>query len=216
MRPIIFDFGGVLFGWNPVRLLRRAVPERAPDDASARALAVDFFQSYSGDWGDFDRGTVEVADLVQRIARRTGLPASVVQAVVDDVPRELAPIADTVALVQHLHASGHPLFYLSNMPAAFATHLETSHGFMHCFRDGVFSSRVGLIKPEPAIFALAEERFGQAGSELMFLDDHAPNIEAARAAGWNALLFTNAAQAEADLRAAGWLGTAASGTRPAV
>ena len=205
MKPIVFDFGGVLVGWNPVRLLRRAVPELAPDDASAQALALDFFQSYGGDWGDYDRGTVEPADVVQRIARRTGLPASAVQRVVDDVPRELAPIDDSVAWLRQLHASGRPLYYLSNMSLPMSAHLEATHSFMQCFRDGVFSGRVGLIKPEPAIFALAAERFGHPGSALMFLDDHAPNIEAARAAGWHALLFTSAAQAQADLRAAGWI-----------
>ena len=38
----------------------------------------------------------------------------------------------------------------------------------------------------------------------MFLDDMAVNVDAARAAGWQALLFVNAAQAEAKLRDAGW------------
>jgi hypothetical protein len=32
-----------------------------------------------------------------------------------------------------------------------------------------------------------------------------PNVQAARAMGWNALSFSTAGQAEADLRAAGWL-----------
>ena len=39
----------------------------------------------------------------------------------------------------------------------------------------------------------------------MFLDDHEPNVLAARAAGWKALRFEHAAQAEAGLRSAGWL-----------
>jgi FMN phosphatase YigB (HAD superfamily) len=41
--------------------------------------------------------------------------------------------------------------------------------------------------------------------ELVFLDDHPPNIEAARALGWHGRVFHHAAQAEAELRAAGWL-----------
>lgn len=205
LRPVVFDFGGVLFGWNPARLLQREVPELATDTASAQALAGRFFQGYGGDWGEFDRGTVDVPDLVQRIARRTGLPASAVRRVVDGVPRELSPVPETVALLQRLRSGGRRLYYLSNMPAPFATHLETTHDFLGWFDGGVFSARVGLIKPEPAIFTLAAQRFGHAPGELMFLDDHLPNVAAARAAGWSALHFSTAARADAELRAAGWL-----------
>jgi putative hydrolase of the HAD superfamily len=89
------------------------------------------------------------------------------------------------------------------MPAPYAEHLE-ANDFFSCFSDGVFSARVHHNKPEPAIFALAAQRFGHAPQDLVFLDDHEPNVHAARAAGWQALHFSNAAQAEAALRVSGW------------
>jgi len=123
------------------------------------------------------------------------------------VPRELRPIPETVALIQRLRAAGHRLHYLSNMPAPCAEVLEQREAalFAH-FDGGVFSGRVQHIKPEPAIYALAAERFGARPEELVFLDDHEPNIVAARAAGWHGVHFQHAAQAEAALRAAGWVG----------
>ena len=54
---IVFDFGGVLFRWQPKELLARVLPHHAPDDTAAQALVEQFFQSCQGDWGDFDRGT---------------------------------------------------------------------------------------------------------------------------------------------------------------
>ena len=95
------------------------------------------------------------------------------------------------------------MFYLSNMPAPYADHLEREHAFVREFDDGLFSARVKLIKPEPAIFALAAQRFGVAPSELVFLDDHPPNVTAARSAGWQALVFRDALQCEQALRQAG-------------
>ena len=71
--------------------------------------------------------------------------------------------------------------------------------------SGVFSSRVGVIKPEPAIYELAAARFGAQPDELVFLDDHLPNVLAARAMGWNVLHFSDAATAEAAMRDAGWM-----------
>ena len=65
------------------------------------------------------------------------------------------------------------------MPAPIADHLQSSNDFMNCFIDGVFSGRVGHNKPEQAIFELAAQRFGAARPhDLLFLDDHAPNVQA--------------------------------------
>jgi putative hydrolase of the HAD superfamily len=202
---IVFDFGGVLFNWHPVAMLQREIPHVATSTASAVHWVAQIFQGYQGDWGDFDRGAVDVPGLVQRIARRTGLPAADVQTVVDGVPRELQPLPDSVALVRRLHAAGHALYFLSNMPAPYADHLQASNDFMGCFTDGVFSGRVGHNKPEPAIFTLAAERFGAAPKDLLFIDDHLPNIDAAHALGWQAFQFTSAAQAEVELRRRGLL-----------
>jgi putative hydrolase of the HAD superfamily len=202
---LVFDFAGVLFHWRPLRLLQRELPHRAGDEDAARVLAQAIFQGYGGDWADFDRGTVEPGALVARIAARTGLPPEDVRTVVDAVPSELQPQPQTVALLDRLRARGHPLYYLSNMPEPYARHLETAHACVGWFADGVISARVGCIKPEPAIFALAERRFGAAPAELLFIDDIAANVEAARRAGWQALQFVDAAQCAGELQRRGLL-----------
>jgi putative hydrolase of the HAD superfamily len=200
---IVFDFGGVLFNWHPPSLLRRELPLRATDEASARHWVAEIFQAYGGDWGEFDRGSVSPAALVERIAARTGLGPAEVQAVVDGVPAELQPMADSVALLARLREAGRDLYFLSNMPAPYATHLEAEHDFVGWFRDGVFSARVGLVKPERAIFELAASRFSAAPQDLVFIDDHLPNVEAARAAGWTALHFSDALRCEGELHTLG-------------
>lgn len=204
----VFDFGGVLFRWRPEQLLRAVLPGRIADDATARHWAAQIFQGYQGDWRDFDLGLVGVEALVLRLAARTGLALAEAQAVVDAVPRELAPLPDSVAMLARLRAAtratGRGLYYLSNMPAPVADYLERSHDFVREFDDGVFSSRVQLAKPDAAIFELAAQRFGVAPARLLFLDDHEPNVQAARAAGWQALHFVDAAACEAALKAQGW------------
>jgi len=204
---IVFDFGGVLFRWQPAELLQQVLPRRAPDAVRAAYWEAEIFQSYGGDWAEFDRGSVAVPELVQRIATRTGLSPAEVQAVVDAVPDALTPVPETVALLEQLRAAtraaGTGLFYLSNMPAPYADHLEANHPFIGWFDGGVFSARVREIKPEPGIFALAAARYGVPAETLVFLDDHLPNVEAARAAGWHGLHFRDAAQCTQALRAQG-------------
>jgi len=202
---IVFDFAGVVFGWQPLELIRRCLPHRAPDDTAARRLQAAIFEGYGGDWAEFDRGCIETGALVQRIAQRTALPAADVRAVVDAVPHALIPRADTVALLARLRAEGAVLHFLSNMPLPYAEHLDRRHpDVLAQFRSGVYSARVQLIKPEPAIFAAAAAAFGAAAGELVLLDDILANVQAARASGWQALQFSDAASGEAGLRAQGW------------
>lgn len=202
---IVFDFAGVLFTWQPPALLARLLPDHVASPEAALALVETFFEGYRGDWGEFDRGTIAPGPLAERIARRTGIALSDVRRVIDAVPRELVPIDATVALVRRLQAQGHALFFLSNMPAPYADHLDAEHLFIGLFRAGVYSGRAGLIKPEPAIFAHAERVFGIDAGQTLFIDDVAHNAEAARGAGWHAIHFIDAGQCEAALVDAGLL-----------
>ena len=203
MTAFVFDFGRVLFDWQPERLLQRLLPQRAFDAASTAHWTAQVFQSYQGDWGEFDRGAVSPAEVVQRIAQRSGLAADEVQSVVAAGAASLQPIPAALILMRQLRRPGTPMFFLSNMPAPYAEHLEREHAFVRDFDDGVFSSRVKLIKPDPAIFALAAQRFGLPPAELVFVDDVPANVAAAQAAGWQAVLFSDAAQCERELRLAG-------------
>lgn len=198
---LVFDFAGVVFRWDPPVLLRRHLPRHCTDATGERALADAIFQGWEGDWGAFDRGEIDQQAAIARIVRRTGLPAAGVRAVVEAVPTELQPDAATVELLRRLRARGDRLFFLSNMPAPYAAHLERAHDFLAVFEQGLYSGRVGLAKPDPALFAHAEHCFGLPAAELVFFDDVTANVESARAAGWTAHRFTDAAECAAVLGA---------------
>jgi putative hydrolase of the HAD superfamily len=193
---IVFDLGGVVFRWQPHEFLPRLLPHRAAGEAATTALVKEFF---GADWLEFDRGTVDEGRLVHRIAWRTGLPVDEVRRVVDAVPAELQPVKPTVALLQRLRDRGHALHYLSNMPAPLAEGLLAAHPFMQWFANGLFSSHVKLVKPEPAIFREAQARFAVPPAQLVFIDDYALNVTAARAQGWDGIHFLSPEQCEAAL-----------------
>ena len=200
---LIFDFGGVLFNWRPAQLLAQVLPELAGSPERAEHWKAAFFQGYGGDWGDFDSGLIDSTELVRRIALRTGLAPAQVQAVVDAVPGELQPQAGMVELLQRARSAGHRLFFLSNMPAPYAEHLEQAYPLADWFEDGVFSSRVRCGKPAAAIFEIALARFGIEAAQALFIDDHPVNVEAALALGLPALLFSSPAQLVLDLKLRG-------------
>ena len=205
-RAVVFDLGAVLFQWQPLQLLQQCVPELAADEERARTLAAQIFESLTpdSDWARFDLGLIAEADLALRIAGRTGVPSASIHRVIDAIPSHLQPQAPTLALLRHLQARGYRLYYLSNMPRPYADHLERCNAFMADFADGIFSCRVGLMKPHAAIFALAERRFGIDPANTLFIDDHADNVAAARRRSWQALQFAEAGQCSAEMQALGW------------
>ena len=196
---VVFDFGGVLFRWQPEEFMPRLLPRLAVDAASTRALVRDFFEGFEGDWGEFDRGRIDADGLADRIARRTGIAAGEARFAIDAVVDELTPLADSVVLLRRLHARGHGLFFLSNMPLSYAALLESRNDFFGLFRSGLFSSRVGLVKPEPALFQLAIASYGVDPFDTVFIDDVERNLVAASAFGWRGILFRDAAQCEREL-----------------
>jgi putative hydrolase of the HAD superfamily len=77
--------------------------------------------------------------------------------------------------------------------------LRERHSFWGVFRGIVISGDLKMIKPEPEIFHFLLQRYGLAAAETVFVDDNAPNIEAARALGIQTVWFKNARQCEMEI-----------------
>jgi putative hydrolase of the HAD superfamily len=71
----------------------------------------------------------------------------------------------------------------------------------HVFEIVVDSAFVGTRKPEPEIYALTLERLGLPAAACVFVDDLERNVEAAREAGMQGIVFRDTAQAIAELEA---------------
>jgi 2-haloacid dehalogenase len=110
------------------------------------------------------------------------------------------------ALVEALDARGVPLFAITNFSADFWPPFhEKERAFFSRFRGIVVSGEVKLLKPDPAIYWLALDRFRLGPSDALFIDDRAINVDGARAIGMKAHLFTGAADLQARLEAEGLL-----------
>lgn len=114
------------------------------------------------------------------------------------------PVAGTHELVAQLAERAVPQYCITNFGVdAFAMFRPTFPVLDH-FRDIVVSGAEKLAKPDPAIFALAEQRFGHAPRHMLFIDDNAANIATARKCGWQVHHFLgDAAALQTDLAARG-------------
>ena len=106
-------------------------------------------------------------------------------------------------LVRDLRALGLRLLGLTNWSAETFHLAEPAAPAIGLLEDVLVSGEVGVAKPDPEVFALLTGRFGLRPERTVFVDDSAPNVAAAAAAGFDAVLFTTADALRADLAARG-------------
>ncbi len=103
-----------------------------------------------------------------------------------------------LALVDELRARGLRVAILSDQ-TDWLDELEARDHFFHHF-DRVFNSHhLGMGKRDPRTFRVAACRMGAAPGEVLFVDDSPGNVERARRAGLQALLFEDETTAMAVL-----------------
>ncbi|WP_346764631.1 HAD-IA family hydrolase [Rhodococcus sp. HNM0569] len=100
-----------------------------------------------------------------------------------------------------LASAGTAVGVLSNNVHEWEPYWRPMVGLDDVATDFVDSCKVGVRKPDPAIFALAAQRNGVAPDDCLLLDDLAENCIAAREAGWSAVQFIDADQAIGEIRA---------------
>jgi putative hydrolase of the HAD superfamily len=184
---VVFDFGAVLFTWEPHMLMQAFFPAQASNVENAKALASQVFSH--ADWHAFDAGHVSQTEVTQRTQQRLGLDLHTLTTLIGAIPDKLQPIESSISVLEKLRDQRDAgddlgLYFLSNMPAPYARVLERRHTFLDYFDDGIFSGDVKLAKPEAAIFELATQRFNLHNSQTVFIDDLQANIDASLAHGW--------------------------------
>ncbi len=80
---------------------------------------------------------------------------------------------------------------------------DAKHHLSREFDAFYYSGKYGVRKPEPQIFKIVMRDLGVRGRDIVFIDDNAENINAAKKLGIRGIVFENAAQCEKALNAMG-------------
>ncbi|MEK6441332.1 HAD-IA family hydrolase [Pseudonocardia sp. T1-2H] len=201
---VIFDFGGVVTS-SPFEAFNRMEAERGlPHDLVRR---INTANPDGNAWALFERAEIDGArfdTLFAEEARALGydLPGRDVLALLsgDIRPR-------TVAAIEWLKIHGYRVGCITNnvpsghgaQMSATAEKAEAVAAVMARFDHVVESSRIGIRKPDPRIYALACEALGVRPHQCVYLDDLGINCKPAAALGMRAIKVTDEVQALADL-----------------
>jgi 2-haloacid dehalogenase len=197
---VIFDVGNVLYGWDPDSFLVRQIA----DDA-ARMRFVDDVGLWQ--WHETLDGGRPYAEAAAELSERFPEYAHLIAAWSDRFGETITgPVPGVHAVVEELDAKSVPLFAITNFSADFWPPFhDRERAFFGRFRDIVVSGEVKLLKPDPAIYYLALDRFRLRPQDALFVDDRLINVEAAEAVGMRTHLFTTAEDLRERLREEGLL-----------
>ncbi len=193
VEAVVFDVGRVLYQWQIASLFEKIV-----DDKARLRTLLD--EVVTEEWHfQHDRGRPLAEMMPERIALYPDFADEICAYATRFNETIPGPVEGSHELVERLDARGVPLFAITNFGAEFWAGFRPTAPIFDRFRDIVVSGEECLAKPDPAIFALAEERFALHPSAMLFIDDNEANIEAAQGCGWQVHHFADAVKLEDDL-----------------
>ena len=204
---VIFDFGGVITS-SPFEAFNRMEAERGLPHNLVRRI--NSANPDANAWALFERAEIDAVRfdaLFAHEARALGhdLPGRDVLALLSG---DIRP--DMVAALDWLKANGYRVGCITNnVPSGDGAGMARSAekaaaiaAILARFDCVIESSKVGIRKPDPAIYAMACEALGVAPDRCVYLDDLGINCKPAAAMGMAAIKVTGGEQALADLEAA--------------
>ena len=192
IRTVIFDLGGVYFTDGSAIAIEQISATYRLAEAKVRDIVMgDLGSRYrhgAVTSGQFWEGAVEAWNLQVPTEQ---LATTWLQA--------YEPIPGTVSLIDRLGVAGYELLYLSDNVEDRIEYLEETYGFLHRFKDGVFSHRVGIRKPNPRIYELVLEKAAHPPAQCLFVDDKPAMLDPAERMGMAVVAFGSPSQVETGL-----------------
>jgi len=195
---VVFDIGGVLVNWVPHLAWVEALGSETEAQAfiertgfKARNVRADggaFFADLAAEIAD----PADAAHFAQYVALYQKTLPSLIQGSWD--------------ILDRLRAQGTPVHAITNWSAETWPEGVKAHPRLgKAFDVLVVSGQEGIIKPDARIFDILCTRAGVMQQECVFIDDSYHNVEGARAAGMDAIHFTDPANLETELKSRGLL-----------
>ncbi|MGE0622433.1 MAG: HAD family hydrolase [Pseudomonadales bacterium] len=181
IRILLLDADGVIQA--PVPGWRDAVAELCGDAGKVEPFLEALFAAerpcLTGD-GDF-------AAALEGVLATWESPTSAEEALA--LWTRIEPQEDLLRLVDGLRGDGIRVGLATNQQAFRAEFMTQGLGYGERFDDLFFSWRLGHAKPGAGYFQAVLEALAADGSEVLFVDDHAANVAAARESGFNAEIY---------------------------
>lgn len=196
---VLFDYGMVL--------------SNVPNDAHWRqleqVLGADqeaFQAAYWKHRDAYDRGALGAATYWATVARdiNKSLQPDILRALIEaDTKVWTQPNLEMMGWAERLNRAGIKTGILSNIGDAMEDGVRRRFPALNEFTHHTFSHRLGIAKPDAAIYRHAVDGLGVPANQILFVDDREENIAAARESGMTAVQYVGHAEFVAEMQRLG-------------
>ncbi|NJS14872.1 MAG: HAD family phosphatase [Sphingopyxis sp.] len=185
-RCVIFDVGKVLFQWDLRHLFAKLIADPAE---------LEWFVAHvvTPEWHFQHDAGRPLAEMVPELKARFPSYATLIDAYATRFNETIpGPVQGSLELVERLDSAGVPLFAITNFGHEFWEGFRPTQPIFDRFANIIVSGTEKMMKPDPAIYRLAIERFGIDPAGALFVDDVAANVAGAESVGVAGHRFDNA------------------------
>lgn len=197
INTVVFDIGNVLtdFAWE------KFLKDKGYDEAMIKRIAKATVESE--DWVEFDKGNLTNDEIVGKFVENDPEIAQQLKDAFQNIDGIILKRDNTIPWIKALQAAGYKVLYLSNFSRQALEGCPDAMAFLGETDGGILSYREHVVKPDPAIYHLLEDRYSLTPEKTVFIDDTEVNIKAARDLGWKGIVYKNFDQAVKELEALG-------------
>ena len=186
---LIFDVGGVILLFNKIKLTEFDDAFKDNPKYADQLLHRYFIHSVLSSplYANYDKGEITLETLIDDICLKTGEPKNLIKELFNE--KKLNSInTKLLELIKKYKRQGKHIFILSNMGKERVPYIRE---FLDesLFDDIVFSSEIGLVKPNVDIFEYVCNKWGIKPNECLFIDDNKNNTDTFQKLGGNVYLF---------------------------
>ena len=189
---VVYDFGNVLVRWDPYGAFASVATR---EEVEAFFTEIDFpafnhLQDAGRTWAE---ARAELAGTHPHLV-------AMLDAYVENFAATLGPVPGSEELVRELKDLGLRLLGLTNWSSDLFHHAEPVAPAIGLMDDVVVSGRVGVAKPDPAIFEHLISEHDVDPARTLFVDDSPANVATAHELGFRTADFTDVPTLRATLR----------------
>lgn len=185
IKTVIFDIGNVMVDFCFDEFIKKNGDPKEIRERIRRATLE------SGFWGELDKGILSYEEVLQKFIEKDPGLESQIRAIFGDTAGIVLKRDYAIPLVKRLRCNGYQVLALSNFPEKVYQENREPLAFLQEMNGYILSYQDHVIKPDARIYRLLQERYGFVPAECVFIDDLQENLDAAKAQGWNTILFTD-------------------------
>ena len=191
---VVFDLGKVLVDFDYSIAVRRFAERSEADMEEIERLVNSPIQV------QYESGKVTTDEFFEAIRDGAGFRGDRAEfvSIFADI---FSPMETMIGFFEQLKPFGIPTCVFSNTNEIAIGHIREGFPFYSLFDNYVLSYEEGGMKPDEPIYDVVEQRTGESGAAILYIDDRAENIETGQGRGWQTILQNDEAASVATAEA---------------